>query len=65
MVNTMTQLVENNRGDNCTLFRSGSTFMLHIYQDETQLYHQFFTGESPQLTWYLEKLCTHLYDSLR
>ncbi|GLV44452.1 Component of oligomeric golgi complex 3 [Carabus blaptoides fortunei] len=65
MTNTMRQLVDSNRGDNCSLFRSGCTFMLHVCQDETQLYHYFFKDDSPQLTWYLDKLCVHLYDTLR
>lgn len=59
------ELVSTHKGDNSALFRNGCTFMLHVCQDETQLYSHFFKDPSPQLTIYQEKLCTHLYDNLR
>lgn len=59
------QLVASHKGDNSALFRSGCTFMRHVCQDETQLYHNFFKDPSSQLITYQENLCTHLYDNLR
>lgn len=59
------ELVNVHRGDNTALFRNGCTFMLHVCQDESQLYHHFFKEAGPQLIDYHEKLCIHLYDNLR
>ncbi|XP_067011172.1 conserved oligomeric Golgi complex subunit 3 [Anabrus simplex] len=53
------------KGDHCSLVRSGCAFLVHICQDEHQLFYQFFSLPTPQLTNFLEGLCTTLYDMLR
>ncbi|NXX34528.1 COG3 protein, partial [Nicator chloris] len=45
--------------------RSGCAFMVHVCQDEHQLYNEFFTKPTPKLDELLEKLCLSLYDVLR
>lgn len=65
IANAIKELVNTHPGDNSALFRNGCTFMLHVCQDETQLYNHFFKDFSPQLADYQEKLCIHLYDNLR
>lgn len=58
-------LSKKHKGDHCALVRSACAFMVHVCQDEHRLFFQFFTNSSPQLTAYMEGLCTILYDTLR
>lgn len=58
-------LCTKHKGDNCALFRSSCTFLVHICQDEYRLFYQFFSIQSVQLTSYMEGLCTILYDTIR
>ncbi|XP_065079066.1 conserved oligomeric Golgi complex subunit 3 isoform X2 [Ochlerotatus camptorhynchus] len=58
-------LSRKHKGDHCALVRSACAFMVHVCQDEHRLFFQFFTNPSPQLTAYMEGLCTILYDTLR
>ncbi|XP_044140004.1 conserved oligomeric Golgi complex subunit 3 isoform X2 [Bufo gargarizans] len=62
---TITDLTSHNNRDHCALVRSGCAFMVHVCQDEYQLYNEFFTKPTPKLDELLEKLCLSLYDVLR
>nr|XP_033803321.1 conserved oligomeric Golgi complex subunit 3 [Geotrypetes seraphini] len=62
---TISDLTSQNNRDHCALVRSGCAFMVHVCQDEHQLYNEFFTKTSPKLDELLEKLCLSLYDVLR
>ncbi|KAM4701666.1 conserved oligomeric Golgi complex subunit 3 isoform 1-T1 [Discoglossus pictus] len=62
---TITDLTSQNNRDHCALVRSGCAFMVHVCQDEHQLYNEFFTKPTPKLDVLLEKLCLSLYDVLR
>ncbi|KAJ8378332.1 hypothetical protein AAFF_G00243520, partial [Aldrovandia affinis] len=62
---TITDLTSQSNKDHCALVRSGCAFMVHVCQDEHQLYNEFFTKPSPRLDELLEKLCLSLYDVLR
>lgn len=62
---TITDLTGQNNKDHCALVRSGCAFMVHVCQDEHQLYNEFFSKPSPKLDELLEKLCLSLYDVLR
>uniref|UniRef100_A0A8C2U8J1 Conserved oligomeric Golgi complex subunit 3 n=1 Tax=Coturnix japonica TaxID=93934 RepID=A0A8C2U8J1_COTJA len=62
---TVTELTSQNNRDHCALVRSGCAFMVHVCQDEHQLYNEFFTKPTPKLDELLEKLCLSLYDVLR
>ena len=55
------QLATKNKGDHCALVRAASAFMLHVCQDEHQLWKHFFTSKSPHLNEMLERLCQTLY----
>ena len=55
------QLAIKNKGDHCALVRAASAFMLHVCQDEHQLWKHFFTSKSPHLNEMLERLCQTLY----
>lgn len=59
------ELAEKHKKDHCSLVRSGSAFLLHICQDEHQLFQQFFSQTSTHLEQFLEGLCMRLYDILR
>ncbi|XP_077287311.1 conserved oligomeric Golgi complex subunit 3 [Arctopsyche grandis] len=59
------ELTDNHKGDHCTLMRSACSFLMHISQDEWDLFYQFFSQSSPLLTSYLGGLCNTLYDTLR
>ena len=61
----VTQLALVNKGDHCALVRAASAFMLHVCEDEHQLWKHFFTSKSPYLNETLERLCQTLYDLLR
>uniref|UniRef100_A0A671T3X9 Conserved oligomeric Golgi complex subunit 3 n=1 Tax=Sinocyclocheilus anshuiensis TaxID=1608454 RepID=A0A671T3X9_9TELE len=62
---TFTDLTSQNNKDHCALVRSGCAFMVHVCQDEHQLYNEFFSKPSSKLDELLEKLCVSLYDVLR
>ncbi|XP_064639332.1 conserved oligomeric Golgi complex subunit 3-like isoform X2 [Lineus longissimus] len=61
----VTELASKHSRDHCALMRSGCAFMVHVCEDEYQLYHQFFTQPTPQLDVMLEGLCNSLYDVFR
>uniref|UniRef100_A0A7N8WQ11 Conserved oligomeric Golgi complex subunit 3 n=1 Tax=Mastacembelus armatus TaxID=205130 RepID=A0A7N8WQ11_9TELE len=75
ITSTITDLTNQNSKDHCALVRSGCAFMVHVCQDEHQLYNEFFSKPTPKLElnkWFsipnselLEKLCLSLYDVLR
>ncbi|GAA6077337.1 conserved oligomeric Golgi complex subunit 3, partial [Tachysurus ichikawai] len=62
---TLTELTGQNNKDHCALVRSGCAFMVHVCQDEHQLYNEFFSKSTAKLDELLEKLCMSLYDVLR
>ncbi|KAK2502492.1 hypothetical protein MC885_016797, partial [Smutsia gigantea] len=62
---TVTELTSQNNRDHCALIRSGCAFMVHVCQDEHQLYNEFFTKSTSKLDELLEKLCVSLYDVFR
>ncbi|KAL9965707.1 hypothetical protein ACROYT_G029547 [Oculina patagonica] len=49
----------------CSLVRAGCSVLIHVCQDEYQLYYHFFSKPSAGLDSLLEILCSTLYDSLR
>uniref|UniRef100_A0A665TUX1 Conserved oligomeric Golgi complex subunit 3 n=1 Tax=Echeneis naucrates TaxID=173247 RepID=A0A665TUX1_ECHNA len=65
ITSTITDLTSQNSKDHCALVRGGCAFMVHVCQDEHQLYNEFFSKPTPQLDELLEKLCLSLYDVLR
>ncbi|XP_023271573.1 conserved oligomeric Golgi complex subunit 3 [Seriola lalandi dorsalis] len=65
IASTITDLTNQNSKDHCALVRSGCAFMVHVCQDEHQLYNEFFSKPTPKLDELLEKLCLSLYDVLR
>ncbi|XP_030642853.1 conserved oligomeric Golgi complex subunit 3 isoform X1 [Chanos chanos] len=65
ITSTITDLTGQNNKDHCALVRSGCAFMVHVCQDEHQLYNEFFSKLTPKLDELLEKLCLSLYDVLR
>ncbi|KAL8186710.1 UNVERIFIED_CONTAM: Golgi transport complex subunit 3 [Gekko kuhli] len=65
ITSTVTELTNRNNRDHCALVRSGCAFMVHVCQDEHQLYNEFFTKPTPKLDGLLEKLCLSLYDVFR
>ncbi|KAG7282896.1 hypothetical protein CRUP_018396 [Coryphaenoides rupestris] len=65
ITSTITDLTSQNNKDHCALVRSGCAFMVHVCQDEHQLYNEFFTKPTSRLDELLERLCLSLYDMLR
>ncbi|KAL2081668.1 hypothetical protein ACEWY4_023521 [Coilia grayii] len=65
ITSTITDLTSQNNKDHCALVRSGCAFMVHVCQDEHQLYNEFFSKPTPKLDELLEKLGLSLYDVLR
>ncbi|XP_069061507.1 conserved oligomeric Golgi complex subunit 3 isoform X2 [Pleurodeles waltl] len=65
ITSTIADMTSQNNRDHCALVRSGCAFMVHVCQDEHQLYNEFFTKATPKLDELLEKLCLSLYDVLR
>ncbi|KAM8854900.1 conserved oligomeric Golgi complex subunit 3 [Spinachia spinachia] len=65
ITSTITDLTNQNCKDHCALVRSGCAFMVHVCQDEHQLYNEFFSKPAAKLDKLLEKLCLSLYDVLR
>lgn len=51
--------------DVCGLVRASCAFMLHVCQDEHQLFRHFFNNSSIVLDDMLERLCQGLYDLVR
>ena len=51
--------------DVCGLVRASCAFMLHVSQDEYQLFRHFFNNKTPILDDMLQRLCQGLYDLLR
>ncbi|NWS18576.1 COG3 protein, partial [Pachyramphus minor] len=49
IASTVTELTSQNNRDHCALVRSGCAFMVHVCQDEHQLYNEFFTKPTPKL----------------
>ncbi|KAJ8349914.1 hypothetical protein SKAU_G00250440 [Synaphobranchus kaupii] len=65
ITSTINDLTTQNNKDHCALVRSGCSFMVHVCQDEHQLYNEFFSKPTHRLDELLEKLCLSLYDVLR
>lgn len=65
VTDTISSLSQQHAKNPCTLFRSGCTFMVHVCQDEYQLYHEFFTGGKSNLDTLMENLCGILYETFR
>jgi len=65
VTSTMEDLLKTHQKDHCALVRSSCSFMLHVCEDEHQLFSHFFTLLSPQLHQMLVNLCVNLYDILR
>ncbi|MGH0133947.1 UNVERIFIED_CONTAM: hypothetical protein FKN15_038118 [Acipenser sinensis] len=69
LFNGVAEQVKYHYRANCKSFivqvRSGCAFMVHVCQDEHQLYNEFFTKPTAKLDELLEKLCLSLYDVLR
>ncbi|CAG5122384.1 unnamed protein product, partial [Candidula unifasciata] len=62
---TVVDLASKHLRDHCALMRSGCAFMVHVCEDEYQLYFNFFSRPTPLLDAMLERICTSLYDVLR
>nr|CAB3232543.1 conserved oligomeric Golgi complex subunit 3 [Phallusia mammillata] len=65
VTSAMAELVNLNKQDHCALVRSGCAFMVHVCEDEYQLYGHFFSANSQKLHEMLLRLCGNLYDLLR
>ncbi|CAL8073324.1 unnamed protein product [Calicophoron daubneyi] len=64
--NGVEDLVGKYPNDHCALLRTGGAFMVHMCEDETRLFSQFFmTQYSAALTEMLSRLCRCLYDVFR
>jgi len=48
---SITELSVTHKGDHCSLVRSSCAFLVHVCQDEHQLFYQFFGQPTPLLTW--------------
>lgn len=59
------EMVTSYKRNYCALIRNTSNMLIHICQDEYQLYFQFFTQHSSSLNDFLDKNCQKLYDTLR
>ncbi|KAK0059752.1 conserved oligomeric Golgi complex subunit 3-like isoform X1 [Biomphalaria pfeifferi] len=62
---TMSDLASKHVRDHCALMRSGCAFMVHVCEDEYQLYFNFFSKATPLLDAMLERICNNLYDVFR
>lgn len=62
---TINDLATKHARDHCALMRSGCAFMVHVCEDEYQLYYNFFTKHTGLLDEMLERLCNNLYDVFR
>lgn len=63
--NAINEFVQKHQRDTCALVRSSCSFMIHLCQDENQLYNQFFSKPSVHFERFLDELCVILYDCLR
>ncbi|XP_033099795.1 conserved oligomeric Golgi complex subunit 3-like [Anneissia japonica] len=61
----VTELASKHVRDHCALVRSGCAFMIHVCEDEYQLFFHFFSKPTKRLDLLLESLCSSLYDVLR
>lgn len=48
---SVTELSVTHKGDHCSLVRSSCACLVHVCQDEHQLFYQFFSQPTPLLTW--------------
>ncbi|XP_060583115.1 conserved oligomeric Golgi complex subunit 3-like isoform X2 [Ruditapes philippinarum] len=62
---TINDLATKHVRDHCSLMRSGCAFMVHVCEDEYQLYLNFFSKPTIMLDEMLERLCSALYDVFR
>ncbi|KAH9512323.1 Golgi transport complex subunit 3 [Bulinus truncatus] len=62
---TISDLASKHIRDHCALMRSGCAFMVHVCEDEYQLYFNFFSKATPLLDAMLERICNNLYDVFR
>ncbi|ESO96117.1 hypothetical protein LOTGIDRAFT_116220 [Lottia gigantea] len=62
---TVTDLAKKHSRDHCALVRSGCAFMVHVCEDEYQLFFNFFSKPTPLLDQMLERMCNNLYDVFR
>ena len=65
VVNAIDELVRKYQRDTCSLVRSSCSFMIHLCQDENQLFANFFSKKSVYFEKFLEELCMILYDRIR
>eukprot|EP00794_Sanderia_malayensis_P011304 gene11304-12486_t len=65
VTSTIQKLLKQHTRNHCTLFRSGCSFLVHVCQDEYQLYFEFFTQPNDGLDLLLESLCNSLYEMFR
>ncbi|XP_052216084.1 conserved oligomeric Golgi complex subunit 3-like isoform X2 [Dreissena polymorpha] len=65
ITSTIGDLAAKHVRDHCSLMRSGCAFMVHVCEDEYQLYLNFFSKPTTQLDEMLERLCSCLYDVFR
>ena len=65
VTDAVNELVTNYSKDHCSLVRSGCAFLVHVCEDEHQLFNRFFSMSTPLLDTFLEGLCTSLYDGFR
>ncbi|XP_022087992.1 conserved oligomeric Golgi complex subunit 3-like isoform X2 [Acanthaster planci] len=61
----VSELATKHVRDHCALVRSGCAFMVHVCEDEYQLFFHFFSRPTDKLDTMLEGLCMSLYDVLR
>ncbi|CAG2103433.1 unnamed protein product [Medioppia subpectinata] len=59
------EMVASYQRNYCQLIRSSTNVVIHICQDEYQLFFQFFTQTTPLLNDFLNKNCQKLYNTLR
>jgi len=62
---TIKSLSQKHSRNPCTLFRSGCSFMVHVCEDEHQLYHDFFTQGQQNFDTLMDNLCGILYEAYR
>lgn len=62
---TLADLAAKHSRDHCALMRSCCAFMVHVCEDEYQLFFNFFSKPTPGLDSMLERMCTSLYDVFR
>ncbi|KAK2188450.1 hypothetical protein NP493_132g06036 [Ridgeia piscesae] len=65
ITNAVKELAGKHVRDHCALVRSGSAFMVHVCEDEHQLFYHFFSHATPLLDAMLEGFCHKLYDVFR